>query len=269
MWACLLCFQGLAHILDSSELFAVSAPHCKDEIKHPGVCLEMCSTQTETAIVVSISNAEQEFANADRFFFTIHVVEKVTDFDVLKWAGNSRLKILHGGKIMTQNGSRNVHWPQIFRGASSSNRMGWLRKISLDLMQRPRTSASVIWTIFPGRHPRTGEERKYTVSAYQQLWQLLSAPTPPPRCIPHPSTPPSSSKWGHDTISFHLREKENTYRRFTKKLSNLMKCGCNDSPAYSCLLSAVLKKAHCLDYERSLHLQQWCGLIGCGATLLA
>lgn len=56
-------------------------------------------------------------------------------------------------------GERQVsHWPQIFRGASSSSRMGWLRKISLDLMHRPRTSASVIWTIFPGRLPRTGKE---------------------------------------------------------------------------------------------------------------
>lgn len=60
-----------------------------------------------------------------------------------------------------KKGSRKgKHWPQILRGASSSSRMGWLRKISLDLMQRPRTSASDIWTIFPGRHPRTREERK-------------------------------------------------------------------------------------------------------------
>ncbi len=45
--------------------------------------------------------------------------------------------------------------PQILRGASSSSRIGWLRKISLDLRHKPRTSASVICTGFPGRHPRT------------------------------------------------------------------------------------------------------------------
>lgn len=57
------------------------------------------------------------------------------------------------------------HWPQIFRGASSSSRMGWLRKISLDLIQRPRTSASVIWTIFPGRLPRTGKEENVLLTS--------------------------------------------------------------------------------------------------------
>lgn len=54
--------------------------------------------------------------------------------------------------------------PQILSGASSSSRMGWLRKISRDLMQRPRTSASVIWTIFPGRHPRTAAHTTFTRS---------------------------------------------------------------------------------------------------------
>lgn len=53
--------------------------------------------------------------------------------------------------------------PQILSGASSSSRMGWLRKISRDLMQRPRTSASVIWTIFPGRHPRTAAHRQHSL----------------------------------------------------------------------------------------------------------
>lgn len=46
--------------------------------------------------------------------------------------------------------------PQILRGASSSRRMGWLRKISRDLRHRPRISFSVSCTFFPGREPCTG-----------------------------------------------------------------------------------------------------------------
>ena len=50
--------------------------------------------------------------------------------------------------------------PQILRGASSSRRMGWLKKISLDFIHSPRISASVSWTFFPGLEPRT--ERQET-----------------------------------------------------------------------------------------------------------
>lgn len=52
-----------------------------------------------------------------------------------------------------------IYLPQIFSGASNSKRIGWLRKISRDLIHKPRTSASVICTIFPGRHPRTDKQR--------------------------------------------------------------------------------------------------------------
>ena len=45
--------------------------------------------------------------------------------------------------------------PHILRGASSSSNIGWLRKISLDLRQRPLISASVNCTFFPGLDPRT------------------------------------------------------------------------------------------------------------------
>ena len=51
--------------------------------------------------------------------------------------------------------------PHIFRGASSSRRMGCCRKISRDLRHRPRTSDSLICTVFPGREPRT--EKKITI----------------------------------------------------------------------------------------------------------
>lgn len=48
-----------------------------------------------------------------------------------------------------------INSPHIFKGASSSNKIGWLRKISLDFKQRPRISPSVNCTFFPGREPRT------------------------------------------------------------------------------------------------------------------
>jgi hypothetical protein len=46
--------------------------------------------------------------------------------------------------------------PHIFRGASSSRRMGWLMKISRAFVQRNRISYSASWTCLPGRLPRTG-----------------------------------------------------------------------------------------------------------------
>ena len=49
-----------------------------------------------------------------------------------------------------------LYSPHIFSGASSSSKMGCCRNNSLDLRHNPRTSASVIWTVFPGRLPRTG-----------------------------------------------------------------------------------------------------------------
>lgn len=45
--------------------------------------------------------------------------------------------------------------PHIFNGASNSSNIGWLRKISRDLRQRPRISDSVSWTFFPGLDPLT------------------------------------------------------------------------------------------------------------------
>jgi len=45
--------------------------------------------------------------------------------------------------------------PHIFRGASNSNSIGWLRNISRDFKHNALTSASVICTVLPGRHPLT------------------------------------------------------------------------------------------------------------------
>lgn len=74
---------------------------------------------------------------------------------------------------LSQGGGRSL--PQILSGASSSSRIGWLRKISRDLMQRPRTSASVIWTILPGRHPRTGgRTRRSGEQVKTDAWSVMS-----------------------------------------------------------------------------------------------
>ena len=51
--------------------------------------------------------------------------------------------------MITMNGyKKNV--PHIFKGASNSNSIGWLRKISLDFKHKPRTSASASCTLLPG-----------------------------------------------------------------------------------------------------------------------
>ena len=48
-----------------------------------------------------------------------------------------------------------ISLPHIFKGASSSKRIGCDKKISLDLRHNPRISPSVNCTFFPGRAPRT------------------------------------------------------------------------------------------------------------------
>ena len=45
--------------------------------------------------------------------------------------------------------------PQIFRGASSSKRIGCCKNISRDFKHNPLTSFSVICTVLPGRLPLT------------------------------------------------------------------------------------------------------------------
>lgn len=45
--------------------------------------------------------------------------------------------------------------PHIFSGASSSSRIGWLRKISLDFKHSPLISFSWSWTFLPGFDPLT------------------------------------------------------------------------------------------------------------------
>lgn len=60
MRACVLYFQGLAHILDSSELFAVAALHRREEIKHVGVCRDVQEPARDSDSG-SISTVEEEF----------------------------------------------------------------------------------------------------------------------------------------------------------------------------------------------------------------
>ena len=67
--------------------------------------------------------------------------------------GQNLSKKAHTHITVEINISRTIFSPQIFKGASSSKRIGWLRNISLDFKHKPRTSDSVICTVFPGRHP--------------------------------------------------------------------------------------------------------------------
>lgn len=50
---------------------------------------------------------------------------------------------------------KSQHLPHIFSGASSSSRIGWLRKISLDFKHSPLISFSWSWTFLPGFDPLT------------------------------------------------------------------------------------------------------------------
>lgn len=51
---------------------------------------------------------------------------------------------------------KNIYYlPHIFKGASKSNKIGCCKNISLDFKHKPRTSASDICTVLPGRHPLT------------------------------------------------------------------------------------------------------------------
>lgn len=61
---------------------------------------------------------------------------------------------------MNQLQTKKENLPQIFNGASSSNRIGWDRNISLDFRHRFLISASVSWTFLPGLPPRTNEHTK-------------------------------------------------------------------------------------------------------------
>ena len=64
----------------------------------------------------------------------------------------------------SQNRHMAANWPQIFRGASSSRSIGWLRKISRDFKHRPRISFSASCTFLPGREPRTTNSHRQHIS---------------------------------------------------------------------------------------------------------
>ncbi len=73
MRACVLYFQGLAHILDSSELFAVAALHWKDEIKHVGVCSEVQEPARDSDSG-SISTVEEEITCVCALLRSFHIM---------------------------------------------------------------------------------------------------------------------------------------------------------------------------------------------------
>ena len=56
--------------------------------------------------------------------------------------------------------------PHILSGASSSSRMGWLRKSSRDFKHRPRISFSASCTFLPGFELRTSSKRAMMLSMF-------------------------------------------------------------------------------------------------------
>ena len=63
--------------------------------------------------------------------------------------------IINRNRVRVDQNRSVENLPQIFKGASSSSRIGWLRNSSLDFKHSPRISFSVSCTFFPGRDPRT------------------------------------------------------------------------------------------------------------------
>lgn len=59
--------------------------------------------------------------------------------------------------------------PQILIGASSSRRIGWLMKMSRDLVQRYRISCSASCTCFPGLLPRTARREIQCVRFQKEI----------------------------------------------------------------------------------------------------
>ena len=74
------------------------------------------------------------------------------------------------------NASRCTDLPQILMGASNSNKIGWLRKISRLFKHRPRISFSVRFTCFPGLLPRTiCGEKTATRNVFNEMNLLTNA----------------------------------------------------------------------------------------------
>lgn len=94
-----------------------------------------------------------------------------------KYASSSH----HTGPTATRENGGGVSLPQILSGASSSNKMGWLKKISRDFRHRPRISFSVSCTFLPGREPCTGEKKNACL--HPQLHTRPNA-TPAPISLP-------------------------------------------------------------------------------------
>ncbi len=79
--------------------------------------------------------------------------------------------------------------PHIFNGASSSSKIGWFKKTSLDFKQRFRTSFSVKWTVFMARELRTNHWKDITlggvyvhVGTNKGVWCLKGFGAPRPFC---------------------------------------------------------------------------------------
>lgn len=89
-------------------------------------------------------------------------MESIETNETVRIANAPIRKSIFSYKSICQNTQTKIdRLPQIFNGASSSSRIGWLRKISLDLLHKLLISFSVNCTFLPGLDPRTEEGRGF------------------------------------------------------------------------------------------------------------
>jgi hypothetical protein len=134
----------------------------------------MVTAENEEVFGVFDLVCQQETDGFERLLASVHVVakEEVVGF----WRKTAVFEEAEEIVVLTVNvafENVNEKWtqngeafsiPQIFMGASSSRRIGWLMKISLAFVQRYLISYSWSCTGFPGLLPRTSSNLSITES---------------------------------------------------------------------------------------------------------
>jgi hypothetical protein len=140
---------------------------------------------TSNSLLVGIRHTQKLEGDLQRGQISLALIRRLRKFAPAgrAWA-NSRCRRCRAGSTKAENKKHllsaysPVNWPwmspQILSGASSSSKTGCERKISRDLRQRPRTSASVICTGFPGRHPRTSSNLVIKLSTSNSTSAIFS-----------------------------------------------------------------------------------------------
>lgn len=80
---------------------------------------------------------------------------------------------IHLNALHSQPRIKSQHLPHIFSGASSSSRIGWLRKISLDFKHSPLISFSWSWTFLPGFDPLTVGRNQKSVTQAKSIPSII------------------------------------------------------------------------------------------------